>query len=225
MFRIKSAGSTVYGLRAAIAACAHPGEIEVSTDHGHFIHGFVVDGACDADIVIIPHDMLEDLDRRGLLTGIRRRIGHTGIGYCVPAGMKARVIDDAQALRAAVLAAPALYLTTAPTGEHMLTCLADMGLRPQIDSKLKLFDRATEMLAALAKEKSAVVAFGPTTELLAWREKGIAYGGGVPQEFDVPLAYDAAVLARSAQQDEAGELLDYLAGPAGLRHFRDSGVE
>ncbi len=225
MLKIKSAGSTVYGLRAAVSACARPDDVEVSTDHGHFIHGFVVEGACDADIVIIPFDMLEDLDRRGLLAGVRRRIGHTGIGYCVPSGATAPSIADAPGLSAAVLDAAALYLTTAPTGEHMLACLKDIGLRSEIESKLKLFDRASDMLTALAKEHSAVLAFGPTTELLAWRKKGIAYGGSVPFEFDVPLAYDAAVLARSARQDAAGDFLDYLAGPEGLLHFRDSGVE
>lgn len=221
---ILSAGSTVYGARSALAAEPSPDGVIVATDHGHDIHHAVVAGKASADIVIIPADMLEDLDVRGLLDGGRRAIGETGIGYAVPGSRRAPALSDEATLCAAVRQADALYLTRAPTGEHMRACLVEAGLGDVLNARLRLFDRATEMLAALAQDAGAALAFGPTSELMAWASRGIAYGGRAPFAFDLPLRYDGAVLAASSRKREAHDLLDYLAGP-GLAHFRASGVD
>ena len=223
--KVLAAGSAIYGLRAAVAAAGAHHSIAVATDHGHDIHRSVIEGRCDADIVIIPSEMIDDLDMRGLIDCLWRRLGWTGIGYCVRSGETPPVLDGEDSLRAAVIAADKILLTTAPTGEHMRGWLEEMGLADALSAKLLLYGRATDMLAALAQGMTGALAFGPTSELLAWSKKGIAYGGSMPREFDVRVAYDAAVLTTSAHRDEARELLDYLAGPDGLRHFRDSGVE
>ena len=223
--KILSAGSTLYGARAAAADLLPRARIEIATDHGHLIHEAAAQGKSDADILIIPEDMIEDLEKRGLLAdGSRRRIGFTGIGYAVKSGQPVPAIPDGDALAHAVNRAGQLYLTTAPTGVHMRARLAAAGLSSALTGKLRTFDRATEMLAALAAGDGQALAFGPTTELMAWRAKGTGYGGSVPAQFDLPLMYAGGVLKRSADVSGALRVLDEIAGPGGIQHFRQSGV-
>ena len=223
--KIMSAGSALYGARAAVAALLPRAQIEVGTDHGHLLHEAAGANKSDADIQIIPEDMIEDLDKRGMLAaGSRRRIGFTGIGFAVKSGSTPPAISDGDGIVRAVRATGTLYLTTAPTGVHMRTRLGEFGLGEVMAGKLKTFDRAIEMLAALAAGDGQALAFGPATEMMAWRSKGIAYGGSVPAQFDVPLMYAGAVLKRSGDIAGAIRVLDALAGPEGIQHFRQSGV-
>lgn len=223
--KIMSAGSTLYGVRAAIAARDWTFRIEVATDHGHDIHEAAGTGRSDADIVIIPADMLADLSTKGrLASDSARDIGWTGIGIAVRAGRPLPAILDADTLAQAVKDTDKLFLTTAPTGKHIFAALAKIGLGDIVREKLTAFDRATEMLEALSREDAPVLAFGPTTEIAGWRNRGIADGGVLPAKFDLPLAYAAAILNSSTREAQARDVLDYIAGSAGLAHFRTSGV-
>ncbi len=223
--KILSAGSTLYGARAAVGSLLPRARIEIATDHGHLIHEAALHGKSDGDILIIPEDMIEDLEKRGLLAdGSRRRFGFTGIGYAVKSGQPVPAMTDGEALARAVNGAGQLYLTSAPTGVHMRAWLAGVGLSAALNGKLRTFERATEMLAALAGGDGNTLAFGPTTELMAWRAKGTDYGGSVPPQFDLPLMYAGGVLKRSAEIPGAIRVLDEISGPGGIQHFRQSGV-
>ncbi len=223
--KILSAGSTVYGVRAALAAGAISGPIEIATDHGHEIYQAALAETCDADIIIIPAGMLDVLETKALLAaGSSRAIGTAGIGSAMRAGHPQISILDAASLVHAVRTAARIYLTTAPTGAHMHSCLNALGLQDCLAGKVQKFERATEMLAALSVDPAECLAFGPTTELLAWRDLGVAYGGVLPAEYDVPLAYRAGVLRRSAAPERALDRLNELTGRSGLLHFWNSGV-
>lgn len=223
---IAAAGSAVFGVRSGMDARDWDFNFEIVTDHGQEIYAAAVQGASAADIIVIPVPMLEALAQDGLLSDPSpRAIGWTGIGYCGPARLPAIAIEGKDGLRRAITRARQVFVTSAPTGRHMLTVCASLGLDGLLVGKLRQFDRADAMLATLVDQQAPTLAFAPTTEIAAWRGKGVVDCGPVPVEFDLPLAYGAAVLASARHRDEAHQAIEWLAGPEGLERFRASGMQ
>ena len=84
--------------------------------------------------------------------------------------------------------ADAVLLTLAPTGDHLLAVIAGLGLTEAITGKLQRFDTATLLNRHLAEKAGAgTLGFGPSTEILAWRGKGVAWAGAIPDEVQVVL--------------------------------------
>lgn len=116
-------------------------------------------------------------------------------------------------------------MTNAPTGDHLLTVIDRMGLTATITPKLKRFDTVTLLNKHLADSANAgALGFGPATEILAWRSKGVDWGGPVPEDIQIVLPY-SAVMLNSAKAEPARRLLSFLGTPAAREHFLDSGVE
>jgi len=129
-------------------------------------------------------------------------------------------------LRQALVAADAVLLTRAPTGDHLLEVIDQMGLSAVVAAKLQRFDTATLLNKYLAETASPMtLGFGPATEILVWRGKGVSYVGAVPDEIQIVLPYKAAMLTRAAASDHARALLAFLATGDARAHFHASGVE
>jgi molybdate transport system substrate-binding protein len=153
-------------------------------------------------------------------------IGAVRIGACVREDQPKPDVSTMDALKAALAGAPSVLLTNAPTGDHLLKVIERMGLADEVGKKLKRFDTATLLNRHLAEQSGvAALGFGPTTEILNWRGKGVALAGTIPSEIQIVLAYQAAVLKRTAASTEARKLLAFLATPGARKHFHDSGVE
>ena len=87
-------------------------------------------------------------------------------------------------------------------------------------------DTATLLNRELAEKGSAgALGFGPSTEILAWRGKGVAWVGAIPDEIQIVLPYSATVLKRTPAAADARALLAFLATADARRHFLASGVE
>jgi molybdate transport system substrate-binding protein len=130
------------------------------------------------------------------------------------------------ALRRALLAADAVLLTLAPTGDHLMRVIARLGLADTVAGKLKRFETSALLNRHLVESAGAgAIGFGPATEILAWRGKGVAYAGAIPDEVQVALPYAAAMLVRTRAREPARALLAFLATPAAREHFLASGVE
>lgn len=88
------------------------------------------------------------------------------------------------ALRNALLAADAVLLTRAPTGDHLLQAIARVGVAEVIADKLQRFDTSTLLNRHLADraDMTAAIGFGPVTEIKSWHGKGVVYAGAIPDE-------------------------------------------
>jgi molybdate transport system substrate-binding protein len=229
MIKVLSAGSTLYGLRPCAEIFAHDSGIPVdlATDHGHSIHHAVLRGEADADVVVLPSDMVAALIAAGLAdaqTAIA--IGSVRIGAAVRADAPRPDVSTMAALRRVLTAADAVLLTLAPTGDHLVQVIARLGLTDEVAGKLQRF--ATSALLNRHLVESAgpgAIGFGPATEIKSWRDKGVAYAGAVPDEVQVVLPYSAVVLARTQAPEQARALLAFLATADARRHFLASGVE
>ena len=74
-----------------------------------------------------------------------------------------------------------------------MAVIGRFGLADAIKGKLQRFDTATLLNRDLAEKGSAgALGFGPSTEILAWRGKGVAWAGAIPDEIQIVLPYQAA---------------------------------
>jgi len=227
--KVLSAGSTLYGLRPAAAEFARATGIavDVATDHGHNIHKAVLDGSADADVVLVPADWADEIVSAGrAATDSLIDIGTVRIGAAVRDGAPRPDVASMAALHQALVAADAVLLTRAPTGDHLLKVIDRLGLSAAVGAKLERFDTATLLNKHLAEAASpATLGFGPATEILVWRGKGVAHVGAIPGEIQIIMPYKAAMLTRTGASSEARRLLAYLTTPDARAHFRASGVE
>jgi molybdate transport system substrate-binding protein len=228
--KILSAGSTLYGLRpcAEMFARERGIPIQVATDHGHHIHQAALRGETDADVVLLPADMVAALTAAGVADGgTKVAIGTVRIGAAVRADTPVPDVSTVAALRNALLAADAVLLTRAPTGDHLMQAIARLGLAGAIADKLRRFDTSTLLNRHLADraDMTAAIGFGPATEIKSWHGKGVVYAGAIPDEMQIMLPYGAAVLRRTQERALAHALLAFLATSAAREQFLASGVE
>jgi molybdate transport system substrate-binding protein len=229
MVKVLSAGSTLHGLRPCAEIFARNSGVpaHVTTDHGHSIHHAALRGEADADVVVLPSDLIAALiaaDLADAETAIA--IGNVRIGAAVRADAPRPVVSTMAALRQALVAADSVLLTLAPTGDHLMQVIARLGLTETIAGRLQRF--ATSALLNRYLVESAApnaIGFGPATEIKSWRDKGVAYAGAIPDEIQVVLPYSAAVLTRTQAREQARALITFLATAEARRHFLASGVE
>jgi molybdate transport system substrate-binding protein len=224
-----SAGSTLYGLRPCAEVFAHNVGIpvQVATDHGHSIHRRALRGEADADVVVLPADMIAALAAAGIADKATIiPIGAVRIGAAVRVDAPLPDVSTMAALRHALLAADAVLLTLAPTGDHLMRVIARLGLAEAISRKLGRFETSTLLNRHLVESAGPrAIGFGPATEILSWRDKGVGYAGAIPDEVQVVLPYAAAMLTRTQSGEHARALLAFLATAEARGHFLASGVE
>ena len=227
--KVLSAGSTLYGMKPAAELFTRETGIavKVATDHGHNIHKFALEGTTDADMVLVPTDWSRELVAAGRAEkDALVDIGAVRIGACVREDAEKPDVSTMDAFKRALTAAQSVLLTNAPTGDHLLKVIERIGLADDVDRKLRRFDTATLLNKHLVDNPGpGALGFGPTTEILNWRGKGVALAGTVPSEIQVVLPYQAAMLKRTAAGTECRKLLAFLATPAARKYFHDSGVE
>jgi molybdate transport system substrate-binding protein len=184
-------------------------------------------GEADADVVALPADMIAALAAAGLADrDTTVAIGAVRIGAAVRADAPRPDVATMAALRRALLAADAVLLTLAPTGDHLARVIAQLGVADAIAGKLARFETSTLLNRHLVESAGpGAIGFGPATEIHAWCDKGVAYAGAIPDEVQVVLPYAAAMLTRTQAREAARALLAFLATPAARQHFRASGVE
>jgi len=218
---VLSAGSALHGLRACAdsAAQAVGRALDITTSHGHLIHDAVRSGAARPDLVLLPTDMLDALGTR---VGERLPLGTVAIAGTVRAGAARPAIGTMAELRAAFVAAPAVLLTSAPTGDRLMEVIARLGLTDLVTAKLLRFDTSSKLLAHLAARGDDAIGFSPESEIRG--APGVACIGLVPDEIQVVVPYAAAVLTSCAQPEAARALLAFLATPIAREAFARSGV-
>jgi molybdate transport system substrate-binding protein len=227
--KVPSAGSTLYGLRpcAEILARSAGIAVDVATDHGHNIHRAAMRGEADADVVVLPADMIAAIADAGLAdkeTVIA--IGAVRIGAAVRADALPRDVSTMDALRRTLAAAAAVLLTRAPTGDHLMRTIARLGLAEAVAGKLRRFDTSMLLNRHLAENAGlGAIGFGPATEIKAWEGKGVGWAGAIPDEIQVVLPYAAAMLTHTRAHEQARALLGFLATAEARQYFLATGVE
>jgi molybdate transport system substrate-binding protein len=227
--RVLTAGAT----REGLAACAVPFRartgiaVDAATTHGHLILERLLAGETGPDVVLLPEAMVAELEGAGLVrAGDSAVLGSIGIGAAVRAGEELPEVSSMTELVRTLFSATAILITEAPSGVHMDRLMDGLGLADILEPRIERFDTGTMVNERLlAGSEPGEIAFGVATELLFFRDRGIAYAGPLPDEAQMRHVYRAAVLAGSARTAASRALLDYLVTKEARAAFAATGVD
>lgn len=227
--RALTAGATREGLEA----CAGPFRdstgiaVEAATTHGHLILERLLAGETGTDVVLLPRHMVETLIGKALVQPDASVVlGSIGVGAAVRAGEEAPDVSSMPALVRALFSATAILITEAPSGVHLDRLIDGLGLADVLEPRIERFDTGTMVNERLlAGSEPGEIAFGVATEILFFRDRGIAFAGPLPEEAQMRHVYMAAIMAGSAKTGAARALLDYLVSERARAAFAATGVE
>ena len=119
---------------------------------------------------------------------------------------------DAEALRAALLAADAIFVpdTKASTaGIHVAKILQQLGITNEVETRLKIYPNgATAMRHMAESDAKRPIGCTQATEIIATR--GIRLSGALPKGCDLATVYTAAMTSKAVHAREAQILIDLL---------------
>lgn len=175
------------------------------------------------DVVILAADAIDKLLTAGhLLPGSKVDWVHSGVAVAVPAGAPLPDLSSEDAVRAAVLAAPSISLSTGPSGVALAKLFERWGIAEQIAPRMVQAPPGVPVGSLVAKGEVAL-GFQQLSELL--HVQGIQIVGPLPPAIQITTTFSAGVGALSQQVDAVRALLAYLASPAAADAKRRQGME
>jgi molybdate transport system substrate-binding protein len=178
-----------------------------------------------ADLVLNSATQVARLSADGILDGAtQRELGRMLIGLAVREGAPKPDISTEAALRAAILAAPAIAhsdpATGATAGTHAARLIERLGIAGQMRPRALVFPGGGAAVQAVADGRAAL-ALSQISEIIA--VPGAALAGPLPDSAQLVTAYLGAVHARAADRPGALAFLAHLTGPDGQARFRAAG--
>ncbi|MEO6409054.1 MAG: substrate-binding domain-containing protein [Burkholderiaceae bacterium] len=167
------------------------------------------------DVMVATHAMLVDLQANGdLPRGDVLPIGRVRTGLAIRHGESHPDTSTVDALRAALLAAPAFYFPDpqrATAGLHVASVLDRLGVRSAMTGRIRNFANGAASMRALADDGVAG-ALGCTqaSEILA--TPGVDYAGPLRGEFELATVYSACLGPGTADPAGAQRLVDLMTG-------------
>jgi molybdate transport system substrate-binding protein len=184
-------------------------------------------GGEPCDVMVVTDAMVVALQAAGELDPRPRSpLGRVRTGVAVRSGEATPAIDTPQALKAALLAASAVYFPDpqrATAGIHFASVLEQLGIRDALASRLRTFPNGATSMRELASAPPGAVGCTQITEILY--TPGITLVGALPAAFELATVYTAAVATNAAHPALAARLVELLAGPATRKLRAESGFE
>ena len=177
------------------------------------------------DVVIAPPAAVKDFTAAGKVEAGGVDIGKVGMGVVIRPGAPVPDIANAEAIKRTVLEAESIVFNRASSGLYFEGLLKKMGVYEQIEARAARYATGAEVMEHVLKGKGKEVGFGPITEILQYRDKGLRLVGPLPAEIQNYTSYTAVAMSAGANKAEAQELVRYLGGPAGKKLFVAAGIE
>ncbi len=177
------------------------------------------------DVVIVPPAAAKDFTAAGKVEAGGVDIGKVGMGVVVRPGAPVPDISSADAIKRTVLEAESIVFNRASSGLYFEDLLKKMGVYEQIEAKAARYATGAEVMEHVLKGKGKEVGFGPITEILQYKEKGLRLVGPLPAEIQNLTAYVAVPMSTSANKEVAQALVKFLGGPVGKPLFVAAGIE
>ena len=163
-------------------------------------------------MVILASDAIDKLMAAGhLLPGSKVDWVHSGVAVAVPAGAPLPDLSSEDAVRAAVLAAPSISLSTGPSGVALAALFERWGITDAVRAKLVTPPPGTPVGALIARGE-VELGFQQLSELM--HLPGIALLGPLPDAIQIDTVFAGGVVATARQPEAARALLARLAAPA-----------
>jgi molybdate transport system substrate-binding protein len=175
------------------------------------------------DLVILTAKMIADLAQENFVVGASiADIGLVETAIAVRTRDPLVTANDAEALRAAFLAADAIFvpdIKASTAGIHVAKVLNQLGIAEAVASRLKIYPNGATAMRHLA-ESNATRPIGCTQSTEIISTSGIKLSGSLPPGSELATMYTAAVTVRAANAKQAQSLIDLLID-AGQRELRE----
>lgn len=180
------------------------------------------------DVLIVTDAMLRALVANGAIDAEPlTAIGRVRTGLAVRAGDAMPRVDTAAALKATLLAAPALYVpdtVKSTAGAHVASVLDRLGLRDALAARLAVFANGATAMAALA-ESGAEGALGCTQISEILYTPGLALADILREPFGLATMYSAGVSKTSNDASLAARFIALLCGPGSAALRQQGGFD
>jgi molybdate transport system substrate-binding protein len=167
------------------------------------------------DLMIVTDRMIDELVASGLLRGeTRAPLGRVRTGIAVRSGAPRPDVSTPEALKAALLAADAIYFpdpARATAGIHFADVMRQLGIHDLLMARFRTFPNgATAMRELAACDAPGLIGCTQVTEIIY--TDGVALVGPLPERFELATVYTAAVSARAAEPALAQRFIAMLSG-------------
>ncbi|HXF66064.1 MAG TPA: substrate-binding domain-containing protein [Burkholderiales bacterium] len=178
------------------------------------------------DVVIAPPKAVEEFAAAGKVGGERVNVGRVGVGAAVRPGAPLPDLSSVEALRKSVLEAESVVFNRASSGLYFEALLKKLGIYGEIEAKAVRYATGAEVMEHLLyRGKGREIGFGPITEILLYREKGLRLAGPLPLEVQNYTSYIAVPMAGGANRELAQDFVRFLGGPSGKPLFVAAGID
>jgi molybdate transport system substrate-binding protein len=222
--RVLSAGAVEPGLKAAAAAFRKQSghEVKITFNTAPEIRKRIAGGEA-FDVVIAPPAALEEF--AGKVTAERASLGRVGLGVAVRPGAAVPDISSGDALKRSVLAAESIVYNRASSGIYFENLLKKMQIYGEVQAKTTRYADGAAVMEHVLRGKGREIGFGPITEILQHRDKGLKLVGPLPPEVQNYTSYAAAPMTAAANSELARSLVRYLGSPESKALFVEAGID
>ena len=161
------------------------------------------------DVVVLAAGAIDELEAAGrTVAGSRVDVARSTIAVAVAAGARRPDIGSEAALRAAVVAAASIGISTGPSGAHLARLLDRWRIASEVSARIVKAPPGVAV-ATLVARGDAEIGFQQLSELINARDVDVV--GELPPEIQETTIFAGALCAASAWRDAAGALLRFLA--------------
>ena len=177
------------------------------------------------DLMVVTDKMVGELVAEGRLDAATRApLGRVKTGVAVRAGTPQPDVSTPEALKAALLAADAIYFPDAvrsTAGIHFANVMRELGIHDELEPRFRTFPNgATAMREMAACDAPRLIGCTQVTEINY--TDGVDLVAALPDRFELATVYAAAVSSTALDAALARHFLDLLAG-ADSRSLREAG--
>ena len=176
------------------------------------------------DVVIAPPAAIKEFAAAGKVEDGGINVGRVGSGIAVRPDAPVPDVSSPDAIKRAVLEAESIVFNRASTGLYIENMLRKMGVYEQIELKTVRYPDAFAVMDHLLKGKGREIGFGPITEILLFKDKGLRLVGPLPAEIQNYTAYVAVAMSAGTNKEVAQSFVRFLGGP-GKPLFVAAGIE
>lgn len=174
-------------------------------------------GGAPADLLILTRALIDDLAAQGhVVANSAANIGTVLTAVAVRSGEALPDVGDAAQLRAALLAADAIYFPDpklATAGIHFAKVIERLGIATDVASRIKTYPNgATAMRELAAARGGRPIGCTQVTEILS--TPGAQLVAPLPGGFELATVYTAGVCKRATLPEQAHAFAALLAGDA-----------
>jgi molybdate transport system substrate-binding protein len=166
------------------------------------------------DVVIAPPAAVQTFAAAGKVEEGGINLGRVGIGVMIRPDAPVPDISSAEAIKRSVLEAESVVFNRASSGLYIEGMFKKMGVLEQAEAKGARYATGAESMDHVLRGKGKEIGFGPITEILLYKEKGLRLLGQLPAEVQNYTAYTAVPMTKGSNKEVARAFVRYLGGPA-----------